>query len=245
MLKAIFLFMLLFTACAFTSQAQQIQITWYGHACFLIKAADGTTVLTDPIHMGAYKVPADVKPDVVTVTHEHGDHNQVDTVSGKPLVLRGLKQGAKAFTTVDQTVKGVRIYTVPSYHDKVNGAKRGLNAIFVYDIDGLRFVHLGDLGHCLTPIQIEQIGPVDVLMIPVGGKYTIFGADAHTVVEQLKPTRAVIPMHYKTAEAAFLPYTAEDFVKGKKEVLRVSGNVFVVDTKQPTKAMQYILMDYK
>jgi len=244
MKKVFTIIMFLFLSALFVN-AGEIKVTWYGHSCFLIEATDGTTLLTDPISMGAYKVPAAVKPDIVTVTHEHRDHNQVGSVSGNPIVLRGLKDGGEAYADIKKEVKGIKIYTVGSYHDKVKGEKRGLNAIFVYEMDGLRLVHLGDLGHCLTQESIKKIGDVDVLMIPVGGKYTICGDDADKVVSQLRPKVAVIPMHCKTDAADFLPYSAADFVKGKKNVVKISGNVYKIDPDNPPKTTQYVLMDYK
>ena len=135
--------------------------------------------------------------DLVTVSHEHSDHNAVSLAAGSPIVLNGL--AGNDWAKIDQTVKGVRVRTVGVYHDDTQGSQRGKNAIFVFDVDGLRLAHLGDLGHTLSPEQIKDIGPVDVILIPVGGFYTVDGKAATEVVNQLNP-KIVIPMHYKTAD---------------------------------------------
>jgi len=186
-----------------------------------------------------------VVPDVVTVSHEHVDHNQVDKVAGKPLVLRGLVEGGRDFARIDQTVRGVRVFAVPTFHDEQQGGQRGKNAVFVFEFDGLRVAHLGDLGQPLSEAQVKQIGPVDVIMIPVGGKFTIFGAEADQVVAQLRPRLLVIPMHFKTAAAGFLPYSAEDFAVGKSGVARAAGNAFILDLSRPPAALEYVLMKYR
>ena len=211
-------------------------IFWLGQACFVIQA-DGLTILADPYNpkMG-YDVRTVEGVDVVTVSHEHGDHNYAAMAAGKPLVLRGLTAGAADFQSVDQKVKGAHIYSVNSYHDEAKGKQRGKNAIFVFEISSakppLRIVHMGDIGQKrLTEAQIKAIGPADVLMLPVGGFYTIDAEGANQVLADLKP-KIVIPMHWKTAKTPNLPVQSDEpFLKGKKHVLRegaVSGNKLVV-----------------
>ena len=115
-------------------------------------------------------------------------------------IIRGLKSPSiKAdWATVDETVKDVKIRIVGVYHDDTEGLQRGKNAIFIIEVDGWKIAHLGDLGHLLTPSQLKRIGPVDVIMIPVGGIYTLNGSEAKKVVEQLKPKEYIFPMHYGT-----------------------------------------------
>jgi L-ascorbate metabolism protein UlaG (beta-lactamase superfamily) len=221
-------------------------ITWYGHACFLITTAQGTKILTDPIDLKDYRVPEDVFPDVVTVSHNHFDHNAVGTVSGEPLIIYGKSREGQdpqqEFIPVDTSVKGVRIYDVVSNHFPPDQSPT-LNAIFIFEFDSLRVVHLGDLGTTLSTEQLKRIGRVDVLMIPVGGKYTISGESADSVVAQLKPTRAVIPMHFKTRVADFVPYTADDFVKGKANVERITGHQYTFDLSAPAAVFKYVVFD--
>ena len=225
---------------------RSVSITWYGQACFLITTPQGTKILTDPIELKDYKVPKEVSPEIVTVSHNHFDHNAVGTVSGIPEIIYGKTREEsdpeQKFIPVDKKIKEVRIYNVVSNHFPA-GVSPVLNAIFVFEFDSLRVVHLADLGMTLTPEQIEKIGRVDILMIPVGGKYTIFGPTTDSVVAQLKPTRAVIPMHFKTRVADFLPYTADDFVTGKTNVERVSGREYAFDLKSPVADLKFVVFD--
>jgi L-ascorbate metabolism protein UlaG (beta-lactamase superfamily) len=223
-----------------------VSITWYGQSCFLVTTPQGTKILIDPVDMGDYKVPKQVIPDVVTVSHNHYDHNAVGTVSGKPEIIYGKTREEddpeQKFIPVDKKIKEVRIYDVVSNHFPPSQSPT-LNAIFVFEFDSLRIVHLGDLGMTLTQEQIEKIGHVDILMIPVGGKYTIWGASADSVVAQLKPTRAVIPMHFRTRVADFLPYSADDFVKSKANVERIPGNQCALDFSKPSSGPKYVVFD--
>lgn len=223
-----------------------VSITWYGQSCFLITTPAGTKVLIDPVDMKDYKVPKELIPDVVTVSHNHFDHNAIGTVSGNPEIIYGkTREGSdqeQKFIPVDKKIKEVRIYDVVSNHFPAGGDST-LNAVFVFEFDSLRVVHLGDLGTILSSEQIKRIGRVDILMIPVGGKYTIWGATDDSVVAQLKPTRAVIPMHFKTRVADFLPYAADDFVKGKTNIERISGNHYTLDLSAPAAGLKYVVFD--
>jgi len=145
-----------------------ITLTWWGQSTFVFKTSTGLNALLDPTGPGTgYKIPTLDGIDLVTTSHEHSDHNAVNLAAGSPLVLKGL--AGNNWAKIDQTVKGVRVRTVGVYHDDSQGSKRGKNAIFVFDVDGLRLAHLGDLGHALSPEQVKDIGPVDVILIPVGG----------------------------------------------------------------------------
>ncbi len=164
-----------------------MRLTWYGHACFLIEG-QGVKILTDPFDRSVGYPICQVEPDIVTVSHEHYDHNAVDTVLGNPVVVRG---------PGEHQPLGISIRGIATFHDRSGGKERGNNTVFVFDIEGIKVAHLGDLGHVLTPEQVRQMGTVDVLLLPVGGTYTIDARDAVKVVEQLDP-RIVVPMHFKT-----------------------------------------------
>lgn len=211
--------------------APTTQIKWLGHSTFLLTSANGTKILIDPLNAGStrYAIATIYDTDAVTVSHEHGDHNNVAMAGSSALIIRGLTgTGAnQTWSTVNQTVKGVRITSispvVPMYHDNVSGAQRGRNTVFIYEVDGLRIVHMGDLGHTLSPAAVQAIGRADVILIPVGGFYTIDAVDATTVVGQLNP-KVVIPMHYKTAaQSANWPGVGVDAFLTGKTVVRVQS----------------------
>ncbi len=169
-------------------------VRWFGHACFQITSDAGTRVLVDPFDASVgYKVPA-VPAELVLVTHEHSDHNNVAAATGQQVVLHGLRMDSSAKKVKDVTVRAVRTKHFAAAADKA----RGENTVFVLEVDGMRLVHCGDLGHTLTPDQVRAIGKVDILMVPVGGVYTINGAGAAQVAKQVK-ARVILPMHMGTA----------------------------------------------
>lgn len=173
-----------------------VNLTWLGQAAFVMETSTDLKVLMDPMNMGGYHTEPVEGVDVVTVTHEHHDHNAVELALGDPTILKGLEDGDCA--SIDETIKGVRIRTVASYHDTEQGAQRGNNAIFVFELPDLKVVHLGDLGHVLSANQVHAIGRADVLLIPVSGGPTIGPETAVEVARQLG-ARVIIPMHYGTA----------------------------------------------
>lgn len=174
-------------------------LTWLGQSTFVMTAGTGLKVLIDPTNPGAYNPKPVEGADAITVSHEHPDHNYVQMATGSPLIIRGLTQDD--FAKVAQTIKGVHIRTVPSYHDNAKGTQRGKNALFVFEMPGLRIAHLGDLGHKLDPEEVTAIGAVDILMTPVAGGPTMNGKTALEVIDQLK-AKVVIPMHYQTSAMA-------------------------------------------
>lgn len=164
-----------------------MDIFWHGQACFKIKAKSATIVI-DPFDPEAthLKLPKDLAADIVLQTHQHSDHNFLAGVSGDPISIQG---------PGEYEVHGVSIVGVQTYHDKNQGQERGKNTIYNLQVDGLSIVHLGDLGHLLTEEQITALGSSDILLVPVGGFYTIDAKEASEVVAQLEP-RIIIPMHY-------------------------------------------------
>lgn len=165
-----------------------MEITYLGHSAFRIKGKK-TSIVTDPFDpaVTGFKIPS-VQADIVTVSHEHKDHNNIKAVSGEPLVISG---------PGEYEVKGVRITGLRTYHDNTKGGERGYNTVYRIEIDNVAIVHLGDLGHKLSDKEIEILDGVDILMIPVGGTYTINAAEAVEVISHLEP-KVIIPMHYKS-----------------------------------------------
>ncbi|MBS3788174.1 MBL fold metallo-hydrolase [Candidatus Bipolaricaulota bacterium] len=161
---------------------------WYGQACFKIE--NQSTVVTDPHDgetIGLNPPPANIA-DLVTISHRHHDHS-----SGEDIVTR---EGSTVIkNSGSYTEQGVSIKGIDSFHDKVRGSKRGENVIFVFEMEGRKICHLGDLGHQLGEEDIEKIGSIDVLLIPVGGNYTINGSEAADLTKWLNP-QVVIPIHF-------------------------------------------------
>ncbi|WP_258360072.1 MBL fold metallo-hydrolase [Moorella sulfitireducens] len=192
---------------------------WLGHASFYLETPAGVRLVTDPYGPQVSPAAPVVTADVVTISHEHFDHNYLDNIKGNPEVWRGLTPDGD-WAQIDCTFKDVRAYTVPTYHDDAAGAKRGKNAVFVLEAGNLRLAHLGDLGHILNDDQVQKIGRLDVLMIPVGGHFTIDAAQAWQVVEALKP-RVVLPMHYLVPGMQGFPIAGVDeFTAGRANVRR-------------------------
>ena len=220
----------------------QVKIRWFGHSCFLITSKQGVKILTDPFSpQVGYPIPK-VAPDLVVVSHEHFDHNYVQMAKGNPRIIRGLDEITKDWKKVDEKFKDVHIYTVASYHDPLKGKLRGKNSILVIEISGIRIIHLGDLGHLLSPEQIKKIGRVDVLMIPVGGVFTIDARQADQVINQLNP-KLIFPMHYKTEVCKLSINGLEGFIKDKDNVKKMGKNLFVID-KLPEKP-EIIVLSWK
>jgi L-ascorbate metabolism protein UlaG (beta-lactamase superfamily) len=199
-----------------------LELRHYGHSYFLLTTTAGTKVAFDPHAISEYGAPP-LSPDIVVMSHNHNDHNRKEVLANadskdlKAFLGVTPKGRSGEWAKIDETVKGVRVRSVPSWHDEEEGMKRGKNAIFVVEADGLKFCHLGDLGHELTEEQVKMIGPVDVLMVPVGGIYTINGEVARRVVAQLKPRLFIIPMHYGTKASSDLP-GPDEFLDGQKNL---------------------------
>ena len=211
-----------------------MKVKWLGHASFLITSDKGTRVITDPYQTGgALKYAEVTEPaDVVTVSHEHFDHNKVDSIPGKPQVYKG---GAPL------EAKGIKFTGVATYHDENKGRDRGANAIICMEMDGMRLCHLGDLGHTLSPQEVAQVGKVDVLLTPVGGFYTVNAAVATEVAGKLKP-KVVIPMHFKNDRCAFPVGGVEEFTKDKKNVTMVNASEVEFKVEKLPAAMQIMVL---
>jgi L-ascorbate metabolism protein UlaG (beta-lactamase superfamily) len=183
-----------------------MKLKWLAHSSFLITSDAGVRIITDPYESGGFSGGLGYRPiretaDIVTVSHEHSDHNHVQDISGSPAIIRKIGR---------HEVKGIELNGVLTCHDRTSGRERGLNTVFCFTVDGVRVGHLGDLGHELSAAEIAAIGAVDVVLIPVGGHFTIDAAQAACVVAALKPKIAV-PMHFKTPELDFPIAGVDDF----------------------------------
>lgn len=211
----------------------EVTVKWLGHSCFLISLDDSVKVVTDPFDKSVGYPTPDVTADVCLVSHEHFDHNNVSVVKGKPQVIKG--EGEKE-------AKNIRFKGSPRSMT-MRRKQRGKNTIFTWELGGIKFAHLGDLGVELSSSQVKEIGAVDVLFVPVGGFYTIDAATATKVVASLNP-KVVMPMHYKMPfmGASFPIAKVDEFLKGKENVVKVGKNS-VSFTKEtlPKKTTIYVL----
>jgi L-ascorbate metabolism protein UlaG (beta-lactamase superfamily) len=189
-----------------------MKIKYLGHATFVITSNKGVKIITDPYETGPDLTYGEIteSADIVTVSHYHHDHGNVAAVKGNPEVVNRAGRSE---------AKGIDFNGIASYHDEAGGSLRGDNILFCFEMDGVRVCHLGDLGHRLDDKQVKEIGSIDVLLIPVGGVYTIDAKVATEVCDQLKP-RVIIPMHYKTEKGLAGISGVEGFLSGKANVSR-------------------------
>jgi L-ascorbate metabolism protein UlaG (beta-lactamase superfamily) len=193
-----------------------MKVKWLSVASFLITSDEGIKIIIDPYQSGGaiksaeYQGPA----DIVTVSHEHRDHNYTALIEGNPIIIKDAK------TT---EAKGIKFSGLATYHDENQGKTRGPNTVFHFEIDGIRFCHLGDLGHMLSDQQITQIGKVDVLLAPVGGEWAIDAGTAWDIANKLR-AKVVIPMHFRNERCEFPIATVDGFLKGKKNVIKMDSS---------------------
>lgn len=214
-----------------------MEITYLGHSSFKLRGKT-VTVVTDPYDasMVGIKFPKHTAADIVTVSHDHSDHNAVDQIEGNPFVVQGAGE---------YEIKGVEIVGLSVFHDAQKGAERGGNTMYRIKVDGVSIVHLGDLGHTLISDQVDSLDGVDVLIVPVGGVFTIDAVQAAEVVGEVGPL-IVIPMHYNRPElqqktfGKLLPVTA--FLKEMgKEGLQPAPKLTISKDKLPEELQVVVL----
>lgn len=211
-----------------------MRIKWWGHAAFLITDDNGIKIITDPYGEDFPYQSITDEADIVTISHNHYDHNAEQAVAGNPEVIKD---------TGEFKVKGIKITGVESNHDDAGGEKRGDNIIYRYDLDGIKVAHLGDLGHIPSDSQFEVLHDVNVLFVPVGGNYTINADEARKVCEQIEP-EIIIPMHYKTPVLEFPIKGVEDFIaRFDDEEISRPGKAEVEVRNLPDKR-QVIVLNY-
>ncbi len=217
-----------------------MKIQWIGHAAFLLVTDDGTRIITDPYESGSYGGalgygPIQMAADIVTISHEqHEDHNYTKAVQGDPVIIKGLVEENK-------DIGGINIHRVHAFHDKSKGKERGENYISIIKADGLSICHMGDLGHILTNEQIKDIGQLDVLLIPIGGVYTIGPKEATKIINQLKP-RIAIPMHYKTSKCGFPLATVDEFLEGKEKIKEKDDTTIEIQADSLPQATEIVVL---
>ena len=193
-----------------------MRLIWHMHSCF--EVSNETIVVIDPHDGRSIGVkPPQLRADLVLISHDHFDHNAIRVVKGDYTVIRDVSP---------RTVKGVAIRGLTAYHDDVGGERKGKVNIFHFTVNGVRFCHLSDLGHMLTPAQVQELGEVDVLFVPVGGVFTIDGAQAQRLVGAIGP-KVAVPMHFRVGGLSMSIQNADAYLNGLPEesVVRVGNEV--------------------
>ena len=225
---------------------KKLKLRWYGQSMFQLETSGKKLVVFDP-HMIPVFAPPRLTADITLVSHPHNDHDQVDTLKAKGRDFYGVKleKGKQEWIAVDETIGAIKIRNIGTFHDPVNGMQRGKNAIWIVEADGLVFCHLGDLGHELTETQLKAIGKVDVLLVPVGGIYTINGDQAKAAVKAIKPRLYVLPMHYGVPDYDDVQ-GPDEFLGGQKNLKKMlDTNELVIPADMKADAPTVVQLGWK
>jgi len=212
-------------------------IIWHGHSFFQIlipRKETSVKIAIEPYDEQIGLKPPSLEADILLITHNHHDHNNIKAIKGTPFLISG---------PGEYEIKGVFIQGIFSFHDNAQGKERGENTIYTLESEGIKVCHLGDLGQKeLTDEQLEKIGNVDILMIPIGGVYTISAKEATKVISQIEP-KIVIPMHYQIPKLKIKLESLDKFLKmmGIKspEVLK---KISISPKNLPTEGMKVIIL---
>ncbi|HTF92582.1 MAG TPA: MBL fold metallo-hydrolase [Verrucomicrobiae bacterium] len=217
--------------------APAVTIEWFGHSTFQLTSSKGTRVLTDP--HGAFDLPRPTLPQhIVTTSHQHGPHNSVHMAAGTPVILHGLTPGGENWQKISTTIRDVSVYVVPAFHDNSHGMQRGKNAIFVFRIDDICIAHLGDLGHVLTPEQLNMMGKIDILLMPIaGGYFTVTPTEAKEVTKQVNP-KIAIPMHFWWEQAV------QEYTQGLTRVKMMNSPLLKISKPELPQPIETIVMPW-
>ncbi|MGO5065712.1 MBL fold metallo-hydrolase [Clostridium sp. LCP25S3_F8] len=209
-----------------------MKIKWLGHSCFILESNAKTTILTDPYEpsIGIHEI--NYASDICTISHNHFDHNFKDNLNKNCMIID---------TPIGYKHKDLKIQGFKSYHDKLKGLKRGNNIIFKFNIDGFNICHLGDLGHLLSNDFIYKLGHIDVLLIPIGGNYTLNGKEASTLCKSLN-SNMIIPMHYGLNNMKIKLDGLENFLIHMDNNLEIESNTITLENSiKNYRNMVYIL----
>ncbi|MBU3934931.1 MBL fold metallo-hydrolase [Patescibacteria group bacterium] len=211
---------------------EEMVITWYGHSCFKI-ITNGLTIIIDPFSKNTGLRPPSGQADIVLVSHNHHDHNNIETIGGKPFIVNG---------PGEYEIKGVSIFGIESFHDDKNGQERGLNTIYLIESEDIKLCHLGDFGQDeLTEKQSEKINGPDILFVPVGGKFTIGASRATSLANSLEP-KIVIPMHYKISGSKIDIDPVDRFLKEMGERKKEAVDKLTLKKKNLPEQMDVVVM---
>ena len=212
-----------------------MKVSWMGHSSFLVETKEGTKIITDPYEPGGFSgavgyAPINIQADIVTISHQHEDHNYIRDFSSAEIVDKSGKI----------TIKDVEIEGILSYHDDKKGETRGRNMIFVIKTEGIKIVHFGDLG--TGDIDIEKFENSDIVLIPVGGTFTIDAEQAAGLVNRINP-KIVVPMHFKTSKLRFDIDGVENFLKNNQDYEK--REELEVDSQNIDSFKKVVVLNYK
>jgi L-ascorbate metabolism protein UlaG (beta-lactamase superfamily) len=208
-----------------------MEITWYGRACFRLKGRDAT-VITDPCPPSTGFVAGKHDVDVLSISHDHPDHSYT----------RSITAGLTLTRPGEYEFHDLLITSIRTFHDGEGGAQRGENVVFSFEVDGVHIAHLGDIGHLLSDDQVAELGPIDVLLVPAGGVYTVTPAEAAEVVAQISP-RVVIPMHFAVDGASSDLQGPEKFLQEMAVSEPIRQPKAVVTASSLPEETQVVLLD--
>ncbi len=212
-----------------------MRITYLGHACFAVEASEARVVM-DPFAADIPYAFPPTRADIVTMSHDHFDHNAVDRVGGRPTPVRG--------PGIHHAI-GVEILGIASWHDAAGGTQRGPNTIYAVTLEGLRLAHLGDLGTPLDAAQRAALRDAHVLFLPVGGRYTLDAQTAVAVARSLPSVRLVFPMHYQTQATCDWPIApVDDFLRTMDNVRHIGNSSVVLTSETLPEVLEVWLLDH-
>jgi L-ascorbate metabolism protein UlaG (beta-lactamase superfamily) len=216
-----------------------MKIKWYGHSAFQITTEKGIRIIIDPYESGSFGGALSYgkiedQADIVLTSHDHADHNYTKDIKGKYNHIS--KAG-------DHEIKDIKIKAIPCFHDSLGGKKGGSNLIFVITADGLNLVHMGDIGHSLDPELLKKIGKVDILLLPVGGFFTVDAAMAQKIMNDIKPG-VTVPMHYKTEKCNFPITPVENFTKNQANVRVLKESSVVIKKETLPQEPEIIILQH-
>ncbi|MFW2489393.1 Zn-dependent hydrolase [Clostridium chromiireducens] len=192
-----------------------MQITWYGHSCFLIKTSMGKRILIDPFDSSLGYDNNFPKCDLITISNNHFDSSYINDLNLKTKVIN---------ETGEFDINFIKVEGINSFHDKYNGLKRGPNIIYIFNDNKYSLCHLGDLGHIPCVSILEKLKNIDILFIPIGGHFTLNGHEAAKLCKLISP-KYIIPMHYKTNKTSLYLDDPKNFIISMKNIKKVHSNI--------------------
>lgn len=213
-----------------------MKIEYLGHSCFLFTAENGRKILTDPYTKVGYELPSGISADIILVSHGHFDHSATDKVQGGEIVA----------TSGQFHLQGIEIVGTETWHDPQKGSLRGKNIVYSFTVDGITVCHLGDLGEEYSAETADKIGKTDILLLPVGGTYTVDGAQAKLYAEKISP-KMIIPMHYRPADGTLDITDAQPFLRlyQAKEITCIASGEYQIDKNGLQNSSKILYMERK